>query len=60
MSRDWLDSEGRLLFGRYKGKYAEDVARDNAGYMRWLASECEDVSDEDRRILTILLERVHG
>ena len=35
-------------FGKHKGKSLEEVAREDAGYLRWMLSSMENL-DEDMR-----------
>lgn len=54
-SRDWLDSGGRFKFGKYRGSLAEDIARDDPQYIQWIVDKVEDISEDDREILSQLL-----
>lgn len=54
--RDWIDSQGRFAFGKHKGELIEDVASDDPSYLRWVVSEVEDISDEDRSLLAVHLK----
>lgn len=57
-SREWLDSSGRFMFGKYgptshdDGELAEDVAREDPSYIRWIVNDVEDISDDDREVLS--------
>lgn len=53
--KDFLSESGTFLFGKHKGELAENVARDDPGYVQWIVRECEDCSDEDREVLSSLL-----
>jgi len=52
---DWLDTSGRLLKGKYKGRLAESIAKEDMDYLEWIVNEVEDCSDEDREVLGALL-----
>lgn len=52
---NWLDSEGRLLIGKYKGQLAESVAISDYAYIRWIIDNIETMNEEDREILSSLL-----
>lgn len=54
-SCDWLDSGGRFKFGKYRGSLAEDIATDDPQYVQWIVDTVEDISDDDREILSQLL-----
>lgn len=54
-NKDWLDSKGDFLFGKYKGKSLEDVRDDDPGYLRWIIDTVEDISDEDQEIIETIL-----
>ena len=60
MSRDWLDSEARFLFGKHRGRTVRDVLRDidsdGRGYIRWALDNSDDMSDGDRDILESYLK----
>jgi len=53
--KDWLDSRGNFLFGKYKGKSLEDVRDDDPGYLRWIVQEVEDISEDDREIIETIV-----
>lgn len=53
--RVWLDPSGYFLFGKYKNGLAEDVARDDPSYIRWIVNDAEDICEEDREVLSQLL-----
>lgn len=57
VSKPWLDDSGRFLFGMYKGKLAEDVAKSDRGYVRWIVDSVEDCDEGDREILSALVAR---
>jgi len=50
--REWLDSSGRLTIGKYKGSQAEDIASDDPSYIRWIIETVEDISEDDRNVLS--------
>lgn len=54
--RECLDSGGCLLFGKYRGRSAYDIARSDPKYLQWLADEVEDIDEKDRELLLQLLE----
>jgi hypothetical protein len=51
----WLDSDGYFLFGKYKNSLAEDIAKDDPSYVKWIVSDVEDICEEDREVLSQLL-----
>lgn len=53
--RTWLDPSGYFLFGKYKNALAEDIAKDDPSYVRWIVQDVEDISEEDREVLSQLL-----
>jgi hypothetical protein len=36
VTKRWLDDDGCFLFGKYRGEPAEDVCRDDRGYVHWI------------------------
>lgn len=53
--KQWLDPEGYFIFGKYGGSnrtHIEDVASDDPGYLRWIVNSVEDISEEDRAIIS--------
>lgn len=50
--KNWLDSDGYFIFGKYKGISIEDVVREDPGYIKWIVNDAEDISDEDREIMS--------
>lgn len=48
---DWLDAQGRLLYGKYKGKTLETVVLLDHAYIQWIVNNIEDISDGDRAIM---------
>jgi hypothetical protein len=52
---DWLDSSGRFLFGKHRGRTVPEVIKDTeangSGYIRWALDTVDDMSDGDREIL---------
>lgn len=59
-SRDWLDSRGNFLFGKYKGDPAEEVAQEDPSYLQWIIDKVDDCSDEDREVLLSCLSFRRG
>lgn len=55
--RNWLNSRGEFLFGKYEGEYAEDIMRDDPDYIRWITENADDIDEEDQQIFLSLLER---
>lgn len=61
-SRDWLDSEGRFLCGKYGpregnlGASAEFIAVKDFRYIIWILENVDNISEEDRKILSTLLK----
>lgn len=53
--KDWLNGEGRLLYGKHKGQLVEVVANDDPQYLQWIIDEVEDCSEEDRKVMSTLL-----
>jgi hypothetical protein len=53
--RTWLDSGGFFLFGKYKNSLAEDIAKDDPSYVKWIVESVEDICEEDREMLSQLL-----
>ena len=58
--KEYLDSEGRFLFGNHKGELAERVALLDYAYVSYLVSNRADICDEDREILSALLTYSEG
>lgn len=54
---DWLDKEGCFLFGKYQGRMPITVVNEDSSYIKWLAYDCETISDEDRLIMHEVLKR---
>ena len=42
-------------FGKHKGKSLEDVAREDAGYLRWMLSSMENLDDDMRYSINLVL-----
>lgn len=61
-SRDWLDSSGRFLCGKYgpkdgnPGASAEFIAVKDFRYILWILDNVDNISEEDRKILETLLK----
>lgn len=53
--RQWIASDGTLMFGKHKGEMIERVVRDDPDYIRWIVESVEDIEDDEREILTTLL-----
>lgn len=60
LGKDWIDNDGRFLFGKHKGEYVDDVAEEDPGYLRWIVEEVEDVSEEDWDVLNTRVDRKGG
>jgi hypothetical protein len=58
VTRDWLDSSGRFLFGRHRGRTVPQVLQDDTGadYIRWALDNADDMSEDDRQILESYLK----
>ncbi len=56
----WLDGEGVLLRGKYKGQTVEGMVRDDPGYAQWIVEGATAIDEEDRRIIETLLRRQEG
>lgn len=54
--KDWLDSRGDFLFGKYKGESLEDIRETDPGYLRWIVEAVNDISDDDREIIETSLK----
>lgn len=52
----WIDDEGRLTRGDYRGRHAEDVAQERPGYVAWIVRDTK-CCDEDAEILRTHLQR---
>jgi hypothetical protein len=55
--REILDDLGRFTFGKYRGKIAEYVARNDVGYLKWCVENMDDLSDQEMKILEQLIRR---
>lgn len=58
-SREWLDSDGCFVFGKYgppNPASVEDVAREDPSYLRWILENVEDIDHEDRDIIEVALQ----
>lgn len=55
--REWLDVDGRFLFGKHEGESIERVRRDDPGYLRWIVETVEDICEGDREIIQAALRR---
>lgn len=56
-SGDWLNARGEFRFGRHKGDSVESIAKCDPGYLRWVISNAEDISEEDLQVIHSCLER---
>lgn len=54
---EWLDDDGRFLFGKHVGERAEGVVKEDPEYVRWALEECVDMAEDDRGILEALATR---
>jgi len=43
-------------FGKHKGKSLEEVAREDAGYLRWMLSNMENIDEDLRYSINYFLE----
>lgn len=50
--RDWIDSQGQFIFGKHKGELVENVISEDPSYIRWIVSEVENISEDDRDFLS--------
>ncbi len=57
LTRECLDSNGCLLFGKYRGQSAYDIVRKDSQYLTWLIDEVEDLDEQDREIISQLLNQ---
>lgn len=55
MDKTWLDDSGAFLFGKHEGELAEDVAKEDPGYIKWILQSVDDISEEDSTTLDALL-----
>lgn len=53
--KDWLDVDGSFLFGKHKGETPQSVVREDKAYLKWIIKDVEDISDEDRQIIEIVV-----
>lgn len=53
--RVWLDFGGYFLFGKYRNGLAEDIAKDDPSYVKWIVNDVEDICEGDREILSQFL-----
>lgn len=53
--KDWLDIDGSFLLGKYKGKTPQFVVRFDKAYLKWIVQNVENISDEDREIIEIVV-----
>ena len=55
--KEWLDKDGRFLFGKFRNRAAEDVVQTDPSYIGWILDTVEDIDSNDRQILRTLLRR---
>ena len=55
--KDWLDSSGRFLFGKYRGSSVEEIVSDDPDYLHWILDTVTDISREDRQIIASIYYR---
>lgn len=58
-SREWLDSSGYFVFGKYgppNPASVDDVAKEDPSYLRWILENVEDIDHEDRDIIEAALQ----
>lgn len=60
--REWLDSDGCFLFGKYgsvgglQGDFVENVAKNDPSYLHWILENVEDIFHEDRDVIETALQ----
>lgn len=57
--REWLDSGGYFLFGKYgppNPAPVEDIAREDPSYLKWILETVEDIHHEDRDVIETALQ----
>lgn len=54
-TRRWLDDDHSFTRGPHQGELAEDIARYDPTYIRWLTATVADMNDYDRCTLVALL-----
>lgn len=51
----WINFDGSLLFGKYKGKQLTSIAKDDPDYLQWILREVE-LTQEDEEIISTALQ----
>lgn len=55
-SRDLIDDAGRLQFGKaHRGEDINDIAADDPGYLTWMLSSVDDLTEDDREVIRVAL-----
>lgn len=49
--KEWLDQSGCFLFGKYEREYAEEIAKTDPQYIRWIVNDVDSIVESDREIL---------
>lgn len=50
--REWISLDGTFLFGKHKEESIEEVSLSDPSYLRWIFDSVEDISEEDREIIS--------
>lgn len=56
IQRPWLDDAGAFTIGKYKGQLAETIVKDNPAYIAWIVDNVENITDEERDLLSTMLK----
>jgi len=56
-AKDWLDHNGYLLFGKYKGELVSDIACRDPGYLRWIIDDPSRCCAADETVIRATLRR---
>lgn len=48
---EWIDQQGRFIFGKHRGELVESVISEDPSYIRWIVNEVEDITEDDRDFL---------
>lgn len=51
LQRDWLDKNGKFIFGKHAGKSLETVILLDYSYVCYILENYDTISDEDREIM---------
>lgn len=52
---DWIDNSGRFIRGKHKGELAFDIVQSDRQYVQWIVNEAENIHEDDRDLLSLLL-----